>query len=72
MPEDGLSSRDVPIDETGRLIRDAGGFLLDLDVGGTWRLLLHRVPVDLVEKRVRVQGVLIGGDVVEAEGVAAA
>jgi hypothetical protein len=58
------------VDETGRLLRDGGGFLLRRDQGGTWRLVLLRVPVDLVEKPVRVRGVLIGEDVVEAEGVA--
>lgn len=64
-------STDVVI-ETGRLIRDKGGFLLQRDRGGQWRLVLHRVPVDLVEKRVRVQGVIAGDDIFEAEGIAAA
>lgn len=62
---------DVPVNETGRLVRDAGGFLLHRDAGGIWRLVLHRVPVDLVEKHVRVQGLLRAGEVVEADGVAA-
>lgn len=60
------------IDETGRLHRDAAGFYLIRDRGGIFRLVLLRVPVDHVEKRVRVQGVYAGDDVVEAEGVAAA
>lgn len=60
------------IDETGRLHRDAAGFYLRRDRGGIFRLVLLRVPVDHVEKRVRVQGVYAGDDVVEAEGVAAA
>lgn len=60
------------VNETGRLLRDAGGFLLRRDNGGTWRLLLLRVPIDHVEKRVRVRGYYAGGDVVEVEGVAAA
>lgn len=60
------------IDETGRLQRDAAGFYLQRDVGGRFRLVLLRVPVDHVEKRVRVQGFYAGDDVVEAEGVAAA
>lgn len=63
---------DILVNETGRLIRDAAGFLLQRDVGGTWRLILNRVPVDLVEKRVRVQGVLAAPDIVEADGVAPA
>lgn len=51
------------------LLRDGGGFVLKRDVGGYYRLELHRMPVDLVEKRVRVIGVLIGPDHVDADGV---
>lgn len=72
MADAAASPQDVPVNETGRLVRDAGGFLLHRDAGGVWRLALHRVPVDLVEKHVRVQGMLRSGDVVEADGVAAA
>lgn len=71
MNEPAPPSPDI-VTETGRLIRDEGGFLLQRDRGGQWRLILHRVPVDLVEKRVRVQGVLASEDVLEADGVAAA
>ncbi|WP_022682256.1 DUF5818 domain-containing protein [Sphingobium bisphenolivorans] len=60
------------VDETGRLVRDESGFLLQRDRGGTFRLVLLRVPVDHVEKRVRVQGFYAGNDIVEVEGVAAA
>jgi hypothetical protein len=60
------------VDETGRLLRDEAGFLLQRDFGGTFRLVLLRVPVDHVEKRVRVRGFYAGNDVVEVEGVAAA
>ncbi len=60
------------VDETGRLVRDAAGFLLRRDDGGSYRLVLLRVPVDLVEKRVRIRGIHVGEDVVEAEGVAPA
>ena len=59
-------------DETGMLLRDGGGFVLRRDVGGRLSLDLHRVPVDHVEKRVRVQGYYAGNDIVEVEGVAAA
>lgn len=58
--------------ETGRLLRDEAGFLLQRDLGGRFRLVLLRVPVDLVEKRVRVTGVYAGDDIVEADGVAPA
>lgn len=60
------------VDEIGRLLRDDGGFLLQRDGGGSYRLVLLRVPVDHVEKRVRVRGVYVGEGIVEAEGVAAA
>lgn len=51
------------------LLRDGGGFVLQRDRGGRYRLELHRTPVDLVEKRVRVIGLLTGADHVEADGV---
>lgn len=60
------------VDETGRLLRDDAGFLLQRDLGGRYRLVLLRVPVDLVEKRVRIRGVFAGGEIVEADGVAPA
>ncbi|RZL82499.1 MAG: hypothetical protein EOP66_04850 [Sphingomonas sp.] len=58
------------IDETGTLIRDGGAFYLRRDVGGRYELELHRTPVDLVEKRVRLVGTLVGPDLVTADGVA--
>jgi hypothetical protein len=51
------------------LLRQDGGFGLKRDLGGYYRLELSRTPVDLVEKRVRVIGVLIGPDHVDADGV---
>lgn len=58
-----------PIDESGMLLRDGGGFILKADVGGQWRLDLHRVPVDLVGKRVRVIGRQSEPDLIDVEGV---
>lgn len=60
---------DETIDETGMLLRVGGGFALKRDAGGLWRLDLHRTPVDLVGKRVRVIGVRTGDDRVDVEGV---
>ena len=60
------------INEMGTLIRDGGTFYLRRDVGGRYELELHRTPVDLVEKRVRVIGTLVGPDLVNADGVAQA
>ena len=57
------------INEIGTLIRDGGTFYLRRDVGGRYELELHR---DLVEKRVRVIGTLVGPDLVNADGIAPA
>jgi len=54
---------------SGRLIRDTGGFILQADDGPRYRLTLLRTPIDEVEKRVVVTGVLTGDDQIEAEGV---
>ena len=51
------------------LLRKDSGFVLKRDQGGFYRLELSRTPVDLVEKRVRVIGMLIGPDHVDADGV---
>lgn len=60
------------IDEVGTLIRDGGGFFLRRDLGGRFELELQRTPVDLVEKRVRLIGTLVGPGLVNADGVAPA
>ena len=60
------------INETGTLIRDGGAFYLRRDAGGRYELELHRTPVDLVEKRVRLIGTLAGPGLVNADGVAPA
>ena len=43
-------------------MRDGAAFVLRLDAGGAYRLDLPRVPVDHVQKRVRITGVLEIGD----------
>lgn len=58
------------IEETGTLLRDAGGFSLRRDLGGRWKLDLHRVPVDHIEKRVRITGIVVGEGLVDVERVA--
>ena len=57
------------IDETGTLIRDGAGFYLRRDLGGQYALELRRVPVDFIEKRVRVVGTLVADNLVSADGV---
>ena len=51
--------------ETGRLVRDSGGFVLQCEHGGRLPLLLPRTPVDEVEKRVALTGII------EADGMLA-
>jgi hypothetical protein len=65
-------ARDRRFDETGMLLRAGGGFSLRCDHGRSVQLELHRVPVDHVEKRVRVVGLLTEEGVVDVEGVSAA
>ena len=60
------------IDETGTIIRDGGGFALRRDAGGRYRLDLHRVPVDHLEKRVKITGTLVADGLVDVDGVAPA
>lgn len=63
---------DAPIDETGILVREGGGFCLRRDLGGRYLLELPRMPVDEVEKRVRVIGTLLSAGHVLVEGVSLA
>lgn len=58
------------IEETGTLLRDAGGFSLRRDLGGRWKLDLHRIPVDHIEKRVRIKGVVVAEGLVDVDGAA--
>ncbi|MBJ6123589.1 DUF5818 domain-containing protein [Sphingomonas mollis] len=62
----------MTIDEIGTLIRDGGTFYLPRDFGGRYQLELRRTPVDLIEPGVRLVGVLVGADLVGADGVAPA
>ena len=68
----GMLGVGAKIDEIGTLIRDGGAFYLRRDQGGRYELELHRTPVDLVEKRVRLVGTLVGPALVNADGVAPA
>lgn len=54
----------------GTLVRDSGGFALRSEGATPVRLVIHRVPVDHVEKRVRIMGVWIDEQTVEADGIA--
>jgi hypothetical protein len=60
------------VDRTGWLHRDGGGFFLKGDDGAIWRLSLHRVPVDHIEKHVRIRGRRGDDGVLEIDGVSPA
>lgn len=68
----GVTTIGTRVDEVGTLIRDGGAFYLRRDAAGRYRLELQRTPVDLIEKRVRLIGTLVGPDLVNADGVAPA
>jgi hypothetical protein len=68
----GVSDYGIPIDETGTLVRKGAVFVLRRDAGGHYRLELQRVPVDAVEKRVRIVGMIIAEGLVSVDGVALA
>lgn len=53
------------IDETGTLVRDAEGLAFRRDVGGRYRLDLHRTPINEDEKRIRIVGILVADGVVD-------
>ncbi|MBW4331200.1 hypothetical protein KY084_09985 [Stakelama sp. CBK3Z-3] len=55
--------------ETGRLVREAGGFVLQCEHGGKLPLLLPRTPVDEVEKRVALTGILEGDGMLAVETI---
>lgn len=39
------------------------------EIGGRWKLDLHRVPVDHVEKRVRIFGIIVAEALVDVEAL---
>jgi Protein of unknown function (DUF5818) len=57
------------IDELGTLLREGAAFILRRDLGGRWVLDLHRVPVDHVEKRVRITGTVVGDGLVDVDSL---
>jgi hypothetical protein len=65
-----MTSIGTRIDETGTLLREGAGFVLRRDLGGRWMLDMHRVPVDHVEKRVRITGVVVADGLIDVDGVA--
>lgn len=64
-----MSAIGTRIDETGTLIADGGGFALRRDIGGRWNLDLHRVPVDHVERRVRISGIIVAEGLIDVDAL---
>jgi hypothetical protein len=54
------------------LVREGGGFVLERDAGGSCILELHRVPIDEVEKHVRIVGTMMRNGRIDVEGVSLA
>ena len=58
------------VEELGTLLCEKGGFVLRRDVGGRWKLDLHRVSVDNIGKRALVSGVIVANGLVDVDGIA--
>ncbi|MAW98567.1 MAG: hypothetical protein CMN72_02765 [Sphingomonas sp.] len=63
LPDSRDAAPGTEVAERGRLVHEAGGFVLQCEHGGRLPLLLPRTPVDEVEKRVALTGI------VEADGM---
>lgn len=57
------------MDETGLLLSEAGRLVLRRDDGGAWRLDADSTVKTLVGRRVRVQGVRGGFDLIDVRSV---
>lgn len=57
------------IDETGTLLPKGAAFVLRRDLSGRWMLHLHRVPVDHVERRVRITGTVVGDGLIDVNSL---
>lgn len=51
------------------LIRARGGFALRLASGGRWKLDLHPVPINHVEKRVRISGIIVADGLIDVDAL---
>jgi len=54
-------------EETGMLLQEPDGFILRRDLGGRWRLDLHRVGTRPAGARVRVTGTIVDKDLVDVD-----
>lgn len=58
------------IEESGTLIREKDGFVLRRDLGGRWRLDLHRIDGDLAEQRVTITGTVVAKGLIDVDTIA--
>lgn len=72
LPDSRGAAPGTEVAEHGRLVRETGGFVLQCEHGGRLPLLLSRTPVDEVEKRVAVTGVIDAQGVLEVTALALA
>ncbi len=55
--------------ESGLLLRQRGGIILQRDDGGRWRLTGDALPDELLGQRVRVEGIRSGFDLLEVSRI---
>lgn len=64
-----MSAIGTRIEETGTLLRDGEAHVLRRDAGGRWTLDMHRVSTELLDRRVRIQGVIVEDGIVDVMAV---
>lgn len=57
------------IEESGTLIREKGGFILRRDLGGRWRVDLHRVGSELAGQRVTIIGTIVAKGLIDVDTI---
>jgi Protein of unknown function (DUF5818) len=64
-----MSSIGTRIEETGTLLRDGDAIVLRRDAGGRWTLDMHRVNIELLDQRVRIQGVIVEDGIIDVMAI---
>jgi hypothetical protein len=60
-----MSEIGVRVEETGMLLREHDSYVLRRDLGGRWKLDLHRVSISGNETRVTISGVVVAQDLID-------
>lgn len=58
------------IEESGMLLDESDGYFLRRDLGGRWRLDLHRINARPEGERVHVTGTIVDKDLIDVDGIA--